>query len=127
LTTKDGLLTIRVDERSANWSVAVLGELDDVNAGTLEAELRRLDGNKPIGLDFSRLEFMSGAGVELLLRLASDAARGNRRVEVVKSSRAVERLLSVCDLDTAGPALSDAVSSSEHSALGTMGLVQGQG
>jgi anti-anti-sigma factor len=121
LTTKDGLLTIRVVERSANWSVAVLGELDDVNAGTLEVELRRLDGNKPIGLDFSRLEFMSGAGVELLLRLASDAARGNRRVEVVKSSRAVERLLSVCDL-YGGACFVRRLSSSERSALGAMGL-----
>jgi anti-anti-sigma factor len=114
----DGTLMVRIDEQLSKWSVWVIGELDDANAHTLETALQRLDGDKAIALDLSRLEFMSAAGVEVLVRLAA----ANRNVEVVHCSAPVERLLSICGLDAAEHQWSAEVPSDERSALGAVGL-----
>jgi anti-anti-sigma factor len=119
---EDGTLTVRIDEQLAKWSVRVIGELDDANVRTLEAALQQLDGNKAIALDLSRLDFMSAAGVEVFVRLASDKRFASRGVEVVGCSAPVERLLSTCGLDTPEHGLSAEIPSDERSALGAMGL-----
>ena len=119
---EDGTLTVQIDEQLAEWSVWVFGELDDANVGTLEAALQRLDGDKTITLDLSRLEFMSAAGVELFMRLAADMRLADRSIQVVHCSRPVTRLLAMCGLDTAEHQLSAEVSADDRSALGPMGL-----
>jgi anti-anti-sigma factor len=115
---EDGTLLVRIDEQPSKWSVRVIGELDDANAGALEAGLQELDGDKAIALDLSRLEFMSAAGVEVLVRLAY----ANRSVEIVHCSAPVERLLSTCGLDSQKHGLPADVPAGERSALGAMGL-----
>jgi anti-anti-sigma factor len=102
--------------------VWVLGELDDANVDMLDAELQRLDGDKAITLDLSRLEFMGAAGVELFVRLAEEMRLVDRRVQVVHCSAPVARLLSMCGLDTAEHPLSGEVPADERSALGDLGL-----
>jgi anti-anti-sigma factor len=115
---EDGTLMVRIDEQVSKWSVWVIGELDDANAGTLEAGLKGLDGNKPVALDLSRLEFMSAAGVEVLVRLAG----ASRSVEIVHCSAPVARMLSICGLDSAEHGWSAEVPAAERSALGAVGL-----
>jgi anti-anti-sigma factor len=119
---EDGTLKVRIDEQLEEWSVWVFGELDDANVGTLDAELHRLDGNKAITLDLSRLEFMGAAGIELFVRLAEEMRLADRRIQVVHCSAPVARLLSMCGLDAAEHPLSGGVPADERSALGDMGL-----
>jgi hypothetical protein len=61
---------------------------------------------------------MSAAGVELLVQLAG----ATRSVEIVHCSAPVQRLLSVCGLDTAAHGWSAEVPAGARSALGEMGL-----
>jgi anti-anti-sigma factor len=117
-----GTLRVRIDEQLEEWSVWVFGELDDANVGMLDAELQRLDGNKPIVLDLSRLEFMGAAGIELFVRLAEEMRLVDRRVQVVHCSAPVARLLSMCGLDTGEHPLSGEVPADERSALEDLGL-----
>lgn len=98
------------------------GELDEANASTLEALVQPLDGNKPIALDFSDLEFMGAAGIEVLLRLSCDHQRGGGSITVVRCSEPVKRLLAMCGLDAAEHPYSAKVPSTDLDALGGVGL-----
>lgn len=97
---RDGLLKVRTDEHPERWLVEVSGEVDLSNIGTLEAELQRLNGDIPVLLDFSDLDFMDSAGLTLLARAADPTRSGTRSLAVRNASGQVARVLRLCGFDT---------------------------
>ena len=61
-------MTIDKKEQGSTLQIAVSGRLDTTTAPQLEAELKRsLDGITELDLDFSGLEYLSSAGLRVLL------------------------------------------------------------
>lgn len=55
-------------ENGENLTIALVGRLDTATAPQLESELKQsLDGVKNLVLDLEKLEYMSSAGLRLLL------------------------------------------------------------
>ncbi len=70
ITAKDG----------NNMSVKVQGRLDTTTAPQLEAELSNLEGVEELALDFSELEYISSAGLRVLLATQKKMAKQGRMV-----------------------------------------------
>jgi len=51
----------------AELNIALEGRLDTTTAPQLEAELKSIDGVNRLTLDFARLEYLSSAGLRVLL------------------------------------------------------------
>ena len=73
--------------------------MDLSNAGILETELQRLNGDLPVVLDLSHLDFMDASGIELLVRAADATRSGTRSLAIRNASGQVEQILRLCVLD----------------------------
>ena len=75
-------MTIQKSNDNGNLTIALEGRLDTVTAPELEAELKAsLDGAQTLTLDFSKLEYISSAGLRLLLSAHKQmAAKGGMKV-----------------------------------------------
>ena len=61
-------MTIKKELNGKDLAVAIEGRLDTITAPELEAELKiSLDGVEKLTLDFSALEYISSAGLRVLL------------------------------------------------------------
>ena len=61
-------MTIEKQEQGSALNVAILGRLDTTTAPQLEAELKRsIDGVTELNFDFAGLEYLSSAGLRVLL------------------------------------------------------------
>ena len=61
-------MTIDKKEQGSELEISVLGRLDTTTAPQLEAELKRsIDGVTRLDFDFSGLEYLSSAGLRVLL------------------------------------------------------------
>ncbi|MBR4121623.1 MAG: STAS domain-containing protein [Spirochaetales bacterium] len=61
-------MTIKKELNGKDLAVAIEGRLDTITAPELEAELKTsLDGVEKLTLDFSALEYISSAGLRVLL------------------------------------------------------------
>ncbi len=61
-------MTITKTKTGAKLNIALEGRLDTTTAPQLEAELKQnLDGVKELTLDFAKLEYLSSAGLRVLL------------------------------------------------------------
>lgn len=61
-------MTIEKNENGAQLSISLAGRLDTTTAPLLEAELKRsIGGVESLVLDFSALEYLSSAGLRVLL------------------------------------------------------------
>ena len=61
-------MTITKKQDGSNLEVALEGRLDTVTAPELEEELKHIpDGTESLTLDFSKLEYISSAGLRVLL------------------------------------------------------------
>ena len=61
-------MTIKKELNGKDLAVAIEGRLDTITAPELEAELKAsLDGVDKLTLDFSKLEYISSAGLRVLL------------------------------------------------------------
>lgn len=61
-------MTIEKNEKGTELSLIVKGRLDTTTAPQLEAELKRsIDGVTALSFDFSELEYLSSAGLRVLL------------------------------------------------------------
>ena len=62
------MLEILKKSEDSTLTVSVIGKLDTVTAPTLEAELQScIDGVKKLVLNFEKLEYISSAGLRVLL------------------------------------------------------------
>lgn len=75
-------MTIQKSNDNGNLTIALEGRLDTVTAPELEAELKAsLDGAQTLTLDFSKLEYISSAGLRVLLSAHKQmAAKGGMKV-----------------------------------------------
>jgi len=75
-------MTIQKSNDNGNLTIALEGRLDTVTAPELEAELKAsLDGAKTLTLDFSKLDYISSAGLRVLLSAHKQmAAKGGMKV-----------------------------------------------
>jgi anti-sigma B factor antagonist len=61
-------MTINKTQNGTALTLALEGRLDTMTAPELEAELKKsLDGVETLNLDFSKLEYISSAGLRVLL------------------------------------------------------------
>ena len=61
-------MTINKKENGNELEIAVVGRLDTTTAPQLETELKRsIDGKEVLDFDFSELEYLSSAGLRVLL------------------------------------------------------------
>lgn len=61
-------MKLNVQKKETNLRIALEGRLDTVTAPQLEAELKEsIDGVEELVFDFSRLEYISSAGLRVLL------------------------------------------------------------
>ena len=61
-------MTINKTKNGADLTIALEGRLDTMTAPDLEAQLKKsLDGVETLNLDFSKLDYISSAGLRVLL------------------------------------------------------------
>lgn len=60
-------MTIEKKLESTKLEMAIIGRLDTTTAPELEAEIKKLDGITEFVLDFAELEYISSAGLRVLL------------------------------------------------------------
>jgi anti-sigma B factor antagonist len=88
---------------TAGSCVQLCGELDVVTASDLEwllDQLRR-DGHRQVTLDLSRLEFLSVAGLSVLLRADHALHAAGGRLVFTRPTGMARRILAITGLDTA--------------------------
>jgi anti-anti-sigma factor len=101
----DGTLRIRLSGEGSRQTLAVSGELDLANAGTLEAELRRAaEDGEQIVLDLRGLEFIDSTGIAVLVATHRRLNDGASRVRLVHSDApAVRRVIQITGLESELP------------------------
>ncbi len=94
-------LELKSERRGDRLLVALAGELDIVNAPRLEAELETLEAGSPgtLILDLRGLAFIDSTGLRALMAAHERARSAGRRMVVVRGAKAVDRVLSVTQLD----------------------------
>jgi len=60
-------MTIEKKTENAKREMTIIGRLDTTTAPALEAEIKMLDGITELVLDFAELEYISSAGLRVLL------------------------------------------------------------
>ena len=60
-------MTITKEQKGNSLTIALEGRLDTTTAPELEKELKSLDGVAELKLDFAKLEYISSAGLRVLL------------------------------------------------------------
>lgn len=88
-------MTIHKDMNGKELTIALEGRLDTMTAPELEAELSKsLDGAESLMLDFSKLEYISSAGLRVLLS-AHKAMSGNGGLKVTNANEIVQEVFEV--------------------------------
>jgi anti-anti-sigma factor len=88
-------LTVRVEQDGEALVVSAFGELDLVNASTLEAALRRAiasDASEVI-LDLGSVTFVDSAGLRVVLLMAKQSLRNGGRLRLLRGSAPVEQVV----------------------------------
>ena len=60
-------MTIEKKQENTTLTMALIGRLDTTTAPELEAEVKKLDGVTDLFFDFADLEYISSAGLRVLL------------------------------------------------------------
>ena len=87
-------MTITKNQNGNALEIALEGRLDTVTAPQLEAELKNLAGVETLTLDFSKLEYISSAGLRVLLS-AHKAMAGKGGMKVVHVNEIVSEVFEV--------------------------------
>ena len=88
-------MTITKNQNGTTLEIALEGRLDTMTAPELEAVLNQsLDGADSLTLDFSKLEYISSAGLRVLLS-AHKAMSGKGGMKVKNANEIVREVLDV--------------------------------
>ena len=88
-------MTIHKDMNGKELTIALEGRLDTMTAPELEAELSKsLDRAESLMLDFSKLEYISSAGLRVLLS-AHKAMSGKGGLKVTNANEIVQEVFEV--------------------------------
>jgi anti-sigma B factor antagonist len=102
----DGSLRLGTRFDGSTFIIAVAGELDLTNGGTLTAELQRSERTEAdtVIVDMRELEFIDSTGVAILVSAWRRTAADGRRMEVVPSTHAsVRRVFDLTGLNARLP------------------------
>lgn len=93
---------IEIFTDTVRTTVGLHGELDLATAPRLRAVLGRLlrDGHRQVVVDLARLEFLSVAGLNVLVRADREFSEAGARVTLVDLTSTVRRILRITGLDT---------------------------
>lgn len=92
-------MTISKNLEGDKLTVAVEGRLDTVTAPDLEAELKAaLDGAKELIMDFTKLEYISSAGLRVLLSAFKKMDAKGGKMKVTNINEMVREVLDVTGL-----------------------------
>ena len=94
-------LYVTTEQHPGQTRVVLIGELDIASTQDLENELSAVEANSPgtVVLDLRRVEFIDSTGLRALVAADERARSAGRRLAVVRGPDAVERLLTVTQLD----------------------------
>lgn len=99
---RDGTLTLKAREGASGCTLAVAGELDLANAGSLSGELAKLEtSGAPLQIDLSKLEFIDSTGIAIIV--GAYQRLGERLRLVPSTAPDVRRVMSLTGLDAALP------------------------
>ena len=88
-------MTITRNQNGTTLEIAVEGRLDTSSSPELEAQLRdSLDGVEELIIDFSNLEYISSAGLRVLL-FAQKEMHGKGKMKVVNPNEIVQEVFEV--------------------------------
>jgi len=92
---------LTIEQRGDRVLVNLRGELDISTGMRLEADLERLERERPevIVLDLRGLDFMDSTGLRIIINADARAREGGRRFVLIRGNDMVQRLLSVTRLD----------------------------
>ena len=90
-------MTIDRKTEGGTLTIAVAGRLDTNTAPELEAELK-LDGVKEVGFDFAALEYISSAGLRVLMTAHKTLAAAGGAVKVLHPNAMVRGVLEMTGL-----------------------------
>lgn len=92
-------MTISKNLEGDKLTVAVEGRLDTVTAPDLEAELKSaLDGAKELVMDFTKLEYISSAGLRVLLSAFKKMDAKGGKMKLTNINEMVREVLDVTGL-----------------------------
>jgi anti-sigma B factor antagonist len=94
-------LDVTTEQHPGQTRVVLVGELDIATTQELENELTAIEADSPgvLVLDMRRVEFVDSTGLRALIAADERARSEGRRLAIVQGPNAVERLLSVTQLD----------------------------
>ena len=82
--------------------VAITGRLDTVTSEELKQQLSEADiGNCDLELDFTQVEYISSAGLRLLVALQKQALAGGSKMTVKNINRVVQEVFKVSGMNKA--------------------------
>ena len=98
---EDGPLSINVVRERGALTLEVCGEVDVINADTLDAELARAECSDAdrIVLDLSGVGFIDSSGLRVLLLATQRSARGPDRLGIIRGTGQVSRVLAMTGID----------------------------
>jgi anti-sigma B factor antagonist len=99
---QDDLIRLSCCVSADGLAVVALG--GDLDLATVDRTVRYVSDiidrhNGPVSADLSGLEFCDACGLGALIRIASHAEQAGRRVEFIKPSRAVARIMRITGVD----------------------------
>ncbi len=93
-------MTITKEQNGSSMTFALEGRLDTMTAPELEAEIKAaLDSVTDLTLDFSKLEYISSAGLRVLLS-AHKALQAKGSMKVAHPNEIVKEVFEVTGFDT---------------------------
>ena len=94
-------LEITTEESEGQTRVALAGELDIASTPEFEQGLARVEANAPevLLLDLRKVEFIDSTGLRAVIAADERARSAGRRFVIIRGTPAVERVLSVTQLD----------------------------
>ncbi len=88
-------MTIEKVQNGTSLTIAVEGRLDTITAPELEGELKKsLENAESLALDFSRLDYISSAGLRVLLS-AHKSMSGKGGMKIVNANEIVREVFDV--------------------------------
>jgi anti-sigma B factor antagonist len=94
-------LAMTTERLEGQTRIALTGELDIASAPEFEENLTQVEADTPgiLVLDFRQLAFIDSTGLRAVIAADERARSAERRLVIVKGTAAVERVLSVTQLD----------------------------
>jgi len=99
-------MEIKKNVQGENVNISLIGRLDTMTAPELEAEIKTLENPKNIVLDFDNLEYISSAGLRVVLAISKMMKSASGTFKVVNVNADVNEIfemtgfLDIIDVET---------------------------